>query len=229
MSRGSAGSSGAGRNKKVRVKTARGRKPSSTRWLQRQLNDPYVASARQAGYRSRAAWKLIQLDEKARFLKSGCRVVDLGAAPGGWTQVAVERAGRGNVVAIDILEMDPVDGAVVLQGDMTDPVSDARILNELGGPPDIILSDMAAATTGHRQTDHLRTMALCEAAVEFAMEHLAQGGTVVAKVFQGGAQAEFLARIKPEFEKIRHIKPDASRKESPETYLVAQGYKKNAG
>jgi len=217
------------RGEKARVKTARYRKSSSTRWLHRQLNDPYVAAAKRDGYRSRAAYKLIELDEKFNFLHGANSVVDLGAAPGGWTQVAVERAGRGNVVAIDILEMDPVDGAVVLQGDMTDPVSDARILNELGGPPDIILSDMAAATTGHRQTDHLRTMALCEAAVEFAMEHLAQGGTVVAKVFQGGAQAEFLARIKPEFEKIRHIKPDASRKESPETYLVAQGYKKNAG
>ena len=226
MSRNNSHLEGNSRNKKVRVKSAKGRRKSSTLWLQRQLNDPYVQSAKKNGLKSRAAWKLAQIDEKLNILKMGNRVVDLGAAPGGWTQIAVKRVGSGNVIAMDVADMDPIDGAIILKGDVTEPNSTKLIMENFDYPVNVVLSDMAAKTTGHRQTDHLRTMALCEAAVEFSLSYLSLGGTMVAKVFQGGAQGNLLARIKPLFEKIRHYKPDASRKESPETYLIAKGYKK---
>ncbi|NKB21855.1 MAG: rRNA methyltransferase [Alphaproteobacteria bacterium] len=211
----------------VRVKSARGRKTSSTRWLQRQLNDPYVADAKRAGYRSRSAWKLCQLDDQLKFLKSGSRVLDLGAAPGGWTQVAVERSGRRDaVIAVDILPMDPLTGAKILQMDVTDAEAIARLLKETDGKVDVVLSDMAAATTGHRQTDHIRTMALCEIAVDVASAVLTVGGVMIVKVFQGGAEGQLLVDLKRSFDKVRHVKPPASRKESPETYLVANGFRK---
>jgi 23S rRNA (uridine2552-2'-O)-methyltransferase len=214
------------RGASVRVKSARGRKISSTRWLQRQLNDPYVAEAKRAGYRSRSAWKLCQLDDQLKFLKSGSRILDLGAAPGGWTQVVVERSGRRDtVIAVDILPMDPVDGAKILQLDMTEPEAVETILKEAGGKVDVVLSDMAAATTGHRQTDHIRTMALCEIAADVARDILVVGGVLIVKVFQGGAEGQLLSDLKKSFDKIRHVKPAASRKESPETYLVAEGFR----
>lgn len=216
---------GSARDKKVRVKTGRGRKPSSTRWLQRQLNDPYVADARRAGYRSRAAWKLVQLDDRFRFLKPGTNVVDLGAAPGGWTQVSVERVQGGRVVGVDVLPMDGVAGATILCGDMTEMQTSLDVEAALDGKANVVLSDMAAPTTGHRPTDHLRTIALCEIAADFANDVLAPGGVFVAKVFQGGAESELLTTLKARFEKVQHVKPDASRKESPETYLIAMGYR----
>ena len=217
---------GAGRNQKTRVKSARGRRSSSTRWLHRQLNDPYVSTARSAGFRSRAAWKLIQLDEKAQFLSHNARIVDLGAAPGGWSQVLSSRIKSGNIVAIDVLKIEPIAGVQIIQGDVSERGVSGAIVEALGGCPDIVLSDMAAPTTGHRQTDHLRTMNLCEIALDFAIENLNHGGTVVSKVFQGGTQSAMLVGIKPLFENIKHVKPAASRKESPETYLVAKGFKK---
>lgn len=213
----------------VRVKTARGRKSSSTRWLQRQLNDPYVAEARKAGYRSRAAWKLVQIDDRFRFLKPGKKVVDLGSAPGGWTQVAVERVGRDHVLSVDVLEVEPVDGARHMLLDMTDPDAPERVKAALTGSVDVVLSDMAAATIGHRATDHLRTIVLCEIAAEFAMDVLGPDGVFIAKVFQGGADGDLLARLKKNFAQVRHVKPAASRDESPETYLVATGFKASAG
>lgn len=226
---GKASKSGGGRFAAVRV-TGKAHKASSRQWLQRQLSDPYVREAKRRGYRSRAAFKLIEIDEKARLLKPGQRVVDLGAAPGGWTQVAVERvrAGRpggGTVVAIDKQPMDAVPGAVLLQGDMTDPDNDARVLEALGGPADVVLSDMSPATVGHAQTDHLRIVALVEAAAEFALRHLAPGGAFVAKVFEGGTEQSLLQRLKRSFAGIRHVKPPASRKESAEIYLVATGFR----
>jgi 23S rRNA (uridine2552-2'-O)-methyltransferase len=227
MTKSNTGRSVEGRNKKTRVKTARGRSSSSTRWLQRQFNDQYVSRAKQLGYRSRAAWKLIQIDEKVKLLKNGQRVVDLGSAPGGWAQVVAERIKNGKIVAVDLLEMDPIQGVSIFRGDVTDQNLDRLIITELQGRPDIILSDMAAPTTGHRQTDHLRTMVLCEAAIQFAIEHLSLGGSFVSKVFQGGTQSDLLAKLNPLFDKIRHVKPDSSRKESPETYLVAKGFRKN--
>ncbi len=215
----------------IRVRTAKGRKASSTRWLQRQLNDPYVAAAGDAGYRSRAAFKLLQLDDKTHFFKPGQTVVDLGAAPGGWTQIAVERivAGgdgqAGRVVAVDISGMEPLAGAEILKLDLMDPLAPATLENHLGGPVDVVLSDMAAPATGHRATDHLRSVALCEAAADFATSVLAPGGVLVVKVLQGGTKKELLARLKRDFEKTRHIKPKASRKQSSETYLVAAGFR----
>ena len=218
-----------GRFAAVRV-SGKAHKPSSRQWLTRQLNDPYVHEAKRRGYRSRAAFKLAEIDDKAKLLKPGQRVVDLGAAPGGWTQVAVERvrAGRpggGTVVAIDKDPMDPVPGAAVMQGDMTDPANDARVLAALGGPADVVLSDMSPATVGHAQTDHLRIVALVEAAAEFALRHLAPGGSFVAKVFAGGTEQSLLLRLKKMFAGIRHVKPPASRKESAEIYLVATGFR----
>ena len=229
MSRVHRGPAGGRRQGAVRVKTARGRSKSSTRWLQRQLNDPYVAEARRLGYRSRAAFKLLELDDKFRFLKPGIRVVDLGAAPGGWTQVAVRRAitptRSGRVIAVDILAMEPVEGAEVLMLDMLAPDAPDRVAALLGGRAEVVLSDMAAPTTGHRSTDHLRTLALAEIAFDFACRVLAPGGTFVAKMFQGGAQGELLDRLKRAFARVRHVKPPASRDESPETYLVATGFR----
>lgn len=215
--------------KKVTVRTPRGRKSSSKRWLDRQLNDPYVHAAKSKGYRSRAAFKLIELDQKFKFLRKGARILDLGAAPGGWTQIAVERVGdTGKVVAMDILEMEPINGATVLHLDMRDNETPARLREAMGGPADIVLSDMAAPTTGHRATDHLRTVALLELALETAEDVLKPGGTFVGKAFQGGASGDLLARIRKSFSDVKHVKPPASRKESVEMYLVALGFKGKA-
>lgn len=209
-----------------KVKTAKKRKPSSTRWLQRQLNDPYVHEARKMGYRSRAAFKLIELDDKFHFLRHGLRVVDLGAAPGGWTQVAVTRVGaKGKVVGMDILEYDPVPGAICMQGDFLADDSPERLKQALDGLADVVVSDMAAPTTGHPPTDHLRIIGLVEVALHFAMEVLTPGGTFVAKVFQGGTEKTLLDLLKQNFATVRHAKPPASRKESAETYVVATGFK----
>ncbi len=213
----------------VRVRSARRRKPSSTEWLKRQLNDPYVAAAHRQGYRSRAAFKLIELDDRFRLLRRGDRIVDLGCAPGGWTQIAVERAGpHGRVVGIDIAETTPVAGATILRGDLTDPTVLDAVRRALGGGAAVVLSDMAPATTGHAATDHLRIVALAEAAYGIAEEILEPGGTFVAKVFQGGAEGELLARLKRSFAELRHAKPPASRAESAETYVVAKGFRRRA-
>ena len=210
----------------VRVKTSKYRKTSSNRWLERQLNDPYVLQSKRLGYRSRAAFKLIQLDEKFKFLGKNKTIVDLGCAPGGWTQVAVERnKGLGQVVGIDILETEPVQGATLICQDFTSADAPDKLKSLLKGKADIVMSDMAANTTGHQQTDHLRTIALVEAAYEFAKEVLAEGGIFIAKVFQGGAEGDLLSDMKRNFQKVSHFKPDASRQTSPETYVVAQGFK----
>jgi 23S rRNA (uridine2552-2'-O)-methyltransferase len=218
-----------GRAPTVRVKTARRRSASSTHWLERQLNDPYVAEARRLGYRSRAAFKLLELDDRFRLLKPGARVVDLGAAPGGWTQVAAARtraeAGQGRVVGIDLLPMDPVPGATLLHMDFLGDAAPEAIRAALGGPADLVLSDMAAPATGHAATDHLRIVALAEAAYAFAREVLAPGGSFVAKVFQGGTERSLLESLRRDFEAVRHAKPPASRAESAEVYVVAQGFR----
>jgi 23S rRNA (uridine2552-2'-O)-methyltransferase len=220
-----------GRGKAVRVKTASRRRPSSTRWLERQLNDPYVNEARRLGFRSRAAFKLMQLDERFHLLAPGKRVVDLGAAPGGWTQLAIAGVAppgkaAGQVVAVDISPMDPVPGAIVLQGDCRDAATIAAVKAALGGPADLVLSDMAPAATGHAHTDHLRIIALAEIAHESAVELLAPGGGFVCKVLQGGAQGDLLAALKRDFASVRHVKPPASRADSSEVYLVAQGFRR---
>jgi 23S rRNA (uridine2552-2'-O)-methyltransferase len=210
----------------VRVRSARRRKPSSTEWLQRQLNDPYVAEAKRQGYRSRAAYKLIQLDERFHLLKPGQRIVDLGSAPGGWTQVATQLVGAaGRVVGIDLQAMDPVPGAIVLHGDFRDPAMAQQIREALGGPADLVLSDMAAPATGHAATDHLRIVALAEDAFALAETLLKPGGAFIAKVLQGGAAGDLLARLKRAFAEVRHAKPAASRAESAESYVVARGYR----
>jgi len=218
---------GSGRgHSRVRVRSTRGRKASSQRWLERQLNDPYVAQARAKGYRSRAAFKLLELDAKFRFLRKGARVLDLGAAPGGWTQIAVAKAGEnGRVVAADILPMEPVEGAIIFEADLLDEDTSEMLKAALGGPADVVLSDMAAPTTGHRQTDHIRTVALFEAALDVAEGVLKPGGAFVGKVFQGGATGELLQRIKKRFKDVKHVKPPASRAESVELYVVATGFK----
>lgn len=210
--------------KKSKVRTAKGRKISSTRWLQRQLNDPYIQKAEQAGYRSRAAFKIIELDEKLDLFKPGMRVVDLGAAPGGWSQIAAQR-GAEKIVAIDLLEMDEIPGVDFIQLDfMADDAPD-KLKDMLGGQADLVMSDMAPNTTGHKQTDHLRIMAVVEAAYVFACEVLKPEGVFIAKVFQGGAQNTLLAEMKKNFKTIKHIKPPASRKGSSEQYLIAQGFR----
>jgi 23S rRNA (uridine2552-2'-O)-methyltransferase len=213
----------------VRVKTARGRTTSSKDWLQRQLNDPYVREARRLGYRSRAAFKLLELDDRFHFLKPGTRVVDLGAAPGGWSQVAVARVkaedGRGKVVGLDILPIPPIPGATLLELDFLAPEAPDALRALLDGPADVVLSDMAAPTTGHGATDHIRIVALAETAYHFAAEILSPGGTFIAKVFQGGTEAELLQRLKHDFLTVRHVKPPASRAESAEVYVVAQGFR----
>ncbi len=211
----------------VKVKKDRGRTQSSRAWLQRQLNDPYVAKARSAGYRSRAAFKLVELDEKFRFLKKGARVLDLGAAPGGWSQVAVARGAT--VVAADVLMMDEIPGVTFFQADLTDPAVPAMLKQALDGPADVVLTDMAAPTTGHRATDHIRTIALVEIALEVAEDTLKPGGAFVGKVFQGGSSNELLARLKKRFREVKHVKPPASRAESVELYVVALGFKPNGG
>lgn len=218
-----------GRRATVRVKSAAKRTTSSARWLERHLNDPYVHEATKRGFRSRAAFKLLQLDEKFHLLGPGKRVVDLGAAPGGWTQVAVDKVQTGRegwkVVGLDILPMDPVPGATTMQADFLEEGAAERLKEALGGPADVVLSDMAAPTIGHQSTDHLRIMALAEAAYDFAEEVLAPGGAFVAKLFQGGAEKSLLERLKRDFTTVRHAKPPASRKESAETYVVATGYR----
>lgn len=220
-------SSSQGRGKHVRVKTARGRKLSSTRWLQRQLNDPYVQQAKADGYRSRAAYKLTELDDKFSFLHPGCNVLDLGAAPGGWTQVAVQRCGAGNVLGLDLQEIAPIPGATLLQMDFMEEDAPERIHAQLQGAVDIVLSDMAANASGQPAVDHLRIMTLVEAAYDFACEVLAPGGSFVAKVLQGGTEQELLKNMKQDFEKVRHAKPKASRKDSAESYVIATGYRKH--
>ncbi len=220
----------ASRQLKTRVKTAKRRTNSSTRWLQRQLNDPYVARAREEGYKSRAAFKLIELNEKHALLKPGMKVVDLGCAPGGWLQVAVplikSTPENPKIVGIDYLEMEPIPGAVILQKVFTDEVAPEVLVAALkGAKADLVLSDMAAPTTGHKPTDHIRIIALVEMAAEFAVDILAPGGTFVAKVFQGGTEAQLLASLKKRFASTFHAKPPASRKDSAETYLIAKGFK----
>jgi 23S rRNA (uridine2552-2'-O)-methyltransferase len=213
---------------RVRVKTARKRTAQSTRWLERQLNDPYVKRARADGYRSRAAYKLIELDERFAFLKGVRRVVDLGVAPGGWAQVVRRQVPKAAVVGIDLLPVDPLDGVVLLQMDFMDDAAPDRLIGELGGAPDLVLSDMAANTVGHPQTDALRTMALVEAAVAFAVDVLEPGGGFVGKVFAGGADSALVAELKRNFTSVKHAKPPASRKGSSEWYVVAQGFKGRA-
>lgn len=218
-------SRGGSRGGHQRVRTARGRSAQSTRWLERQLNDPYVRRAKAEGYRSRAAYKLIELDEKFDFLKGARRVVDLGIAPGGWTQVVRRRLPKAAVVGIDLLPVDPIDGAIILQMDFMDDAAPDRLVESLGGAPDLIVSDMAANTVGHPQTDALRTMALVEAAADFAIRTLEPGGAFIAKVFAGGADSSLVAEMKRNFATVKHAKPPASRKGSVEWYLVAQGFK----
>ena len=212
------------------MKTAKRRTASSARWLERQLNDPYVAEARKRGYRSRAAFKLTQLDDRFRFLKNGARVIDLGCAPGGWAQVVVERCGRSaRVVGIDLLEVEPIAGVDLMVGDFLDEAAPDRLKAALGGPADVVLTDMAAHATGHAKTDHLKIMALVEAAHLFAKEVLAPGGAFVAKVLQGGTETALLAELKRDFARVAHVKPAASRSDSAEMYLVATGFRGGAG
>jgi 23S rRNA (uridine2552-2'-O)-methyltransferase len=229
MSKSSGSSRGGQRDLSVRVRSAKGRKTSSTLWLQRQLNDPYVKMAKRDGYRSRAAYKLLELDEKFHLLKPGLRVLDLGAAPGGWTQVAVERVkaldGKGTVLGLDILPMLPIPGATLLQLDFLAEDAPQKIHEALGGPADLVLSDMAPNTTGHAATDHIRILAMVEAAVMFATEVLSPGGTFVCKVRQGGMEGQLLQQLKLRFTKATHAKPKASRSDSAETFLVATGFK----
>jgi 23S rRNA (uridine2552-2'-O)-methyltransferase len=210
---------------KVRVKSAKGRTAQSTRWLERQLNDPYVRRAKAEGWRSRAAFKLIELDEKFHFVKGSRAVVDLGVAPGGWAQVVKKLSPKAKVVGIDLLPTDPIHGVTLFQMDFMDDKAPALLAEALGDAPDLVISDMAANTVGHAQTDHLRTMALVEAAAWFAVENLRKGGTFVAKVFAGGTDADLLAILKKHFTTIKHAKPPASRKGSVEWYVVAQGFK----
>ncbi len=228
---------GSGRGRTERLRKAKGRKASSTRWLRRQLADGYVAEARDMGLRSRSAFKLIELDDRFGFLKPGHRVVDLGAAPGGWTIVAAERVNaqgadkgankgrQGVVVGIDVVEADPVPGATLICHDFLDDEAPSLLKDALGGPADVVLTDMAAPATGHAATDHLRVLALLEAAFDFACEVLAPNGVFVGKVFKGGTEGELLTAMKQRFKSVRHAKPPASRKESAETYVVAVGFK----
>jgi 23S rRNA (uridine2552-2'-O)-methyltransferase len=215
---------GDGRTPAARLKTAKLRTPSSQAWLKRQLNDPYVAEAKARGYRSRAAFKLIEIDERAHLLRRGMRVIDLGCAPGGWLQVLQER-GAGAVVGVDLLPVDPVPSTIIVQADFTEAGCGERLAALLGGPPDLILSDMAPNTTGHRETDHLRITGLIEAAADFAETTLKPGGAFVAKAFQGGETADVIALLKRLFTEVRTVKPKASRTESSELFLVATGFK----
>lgn len=208
-----------------RLKTGRGRTASSTRWLSRQLADPYVRKARAEGYRSRAAYKLAELDDKFGLLKSATRVVDLGIAPGGWSQVVRKRSPRAAIAGIDLLPTDPLEGVTIFEMDFMADAAPAALIEALGGPPDLVLSDMAANTVGHKQTDHLRTMGLVETAADFAIAHLAPGGAFVAKVLAGGTDAALLALLKQHFAAVKHAKPPASRKDSSEWYVIAQGFK----
>ena len=218
----------AGQDSQRRLKTAKKRKASSQRWLERQLNDPYVKKAKDEGWRSRAAFKLIELDDRFGFVKGAARVVDLGIAPGGWAQVVRQRAPEASVVGIDYLEVEPIEGVEILQMDFMDDAAPQALLDALGGPADLVLSDMAANTVGHKQTDHLRTMALVEAAAWFAVENLTPGGAFVAKGFAGGTDKDLLDLLKKHFRTVKHAKPPASRKGSSEWYVVAQGFKGRA-
>lgn len=222
----------------VKVKTARGRKTSSTRWLQRQLNDPYVKRAQAEGYRGRAAFKILELDDKYRFLVPGARIVDLGCAPGGWMQVAVKRVNAlgekqgkriGTVLGVDLQEVEPLAGAEIHQLDFLSDDADLLVKEWLGGEADVVMSDMAAASSGHKQTDHLRIIALCEAAAYFAFDVLAPGGTFVAKVLAGGAEGELMKTLKKNFKSVANIKPPSSRADSSEKFVVARGYKGRNG
>jgi 23S rRNA (uridine2552-2'-O)-methyltransferase len=208
-----------------RLRTAKGRKVSSTRWLERQLNDPYVRRAKAEDYRSRAAYKLLELDERFGMLKGVKAVIDLGIAPGGWTQVVRRKAPQASIVGIDLLPTDPIEGAAILQMDFMDDAAPQQLKQALGGTADLVLSDMAANTVGHQQTDHLRTMALVEAGLEFAREILRPGGAYVAKVLAGGADSQLVAELKRSFSSVKHAKPPASRKDSSEWYVIAQGFK----
>jgi 23S rRNA (uridine2552-2'-O)-methyltransferase len=214
---------------KVRIRSGKGRSLSSRRWLERQLNDPYVARAQREGLRSRAAYKLLEIDNRYHFLKVGMRVIDLGAAPGGWSQIAAQRVGigqgRGQVVAVDVLEMDPIPGVQFARLDFLSPDAPARVCAMLGGPADVLLCDMAANATGHRRTDHLRIMTLVETAAEFARQVLAPGGVLLAKVLQGGTEPSLLAELKRDFASVRHVKPPASRADSAELYVLAVGFR----
>lgn len=222
------------RDLRVRVKTAKGRKLSSTLWLERQLNDPYVQRAKKDGYRGRAAYKILELDDKFHFLKPGCRVVDLGCAPGGWCQVAVPRVNAlgemknkamGTVLGVDLQDVEPIAGAELHQLDFLSDDADEKVKGWLGGKADVVMSDMAAASSGNRQVDHLRIITLCEHASEFAFDVLEIGGTFVAKVLAGGAEAELQATLKRNFDKVANVKPGASRKDSSEKFVVAQGFR----
>ena len=210
---------------KVKVKTAKYRKKSSTRWLQRQLNDPFVKKAHELGYRSRATFKIIEIDDKFHIFKKGKKVVDIGSAPGGWSDIAVKRVGKGNVVAIDILNMKPIDGVHFKQIDFNEDEAKEFLMTALEGKADVVISDIAPNTTGNANVDHLQIMALVEQAYYFAIEVLRQGGTFVAKVRQGGTEANLLKEMKSKFTTVKHFKPDSSRKESAETYVIAQGFK----
>ncbi len=227
-------SSGRGqRDLRVKVKSARGRKLSSTRWLERQLNDPYVRRAKAEGYRGRAAFKILELDDKYGFLKPGARVVDLGCAPGGWCQVAVKRVNalgdrpgkQGTVLGVDLQEIEPIAGAELHQLDFMEEGADDKVKDWLGGPADVVMSDMAAASSGHKQTDHLRIVALCEAAAELAFDVLEPGGTFVAKVLAGGAEQGLQTLLKKRFDKVANVKPPASRSDSSEKFVVATGFR----
>jgi 23S rRNA (uridine2552-2'-O)-methyltransferase len=209
------------KKEKVRKKTLG---KSSREWVDRQLHDPYVIRAREAGYRARAAYKLLEIDEKFGILKKGSRIIDLGCAPGGWLQVAFEK-GAGRIAGVDLLPVEPVGEATIFLGDIYEPDMPARLMSALGDQPTIVLSDMAANTSGHKQTDHIRTVGLAEMAAQFAIESLAKNGTFIAKVFQGGAQGELLALLKDNFEDVRHWKPPASRPESPETFVIARRFR----
>ncbi len=213
------------RDASVRVKSAKGRKSSSTRWLQRQLNDPYVREAQRLGYRSRATFKLKEIDEKLHILKQGITVIDLGAAPGGWSQLAAQK-GASKVIGIDLLEIEDIAGVKFIKMDFTDDEAEEIIKKELGGLADLVMSDMAPNTIGHKNTDHLRIMALVEMAYHFAIQVLKPEGTFMAKVLQGGAQGELLTQMKKDFKTVKHIKPPSSRKESAEQYVIAQGFRK---
>ena len=224
-SKGGAKGSGGRGGLHVRVKTAKKRSVSSTRWLQRQLNDPYVRRAQAEGYRSRAAYKLIELDEKFGLLKKSRAVVDLGITPGGWSQVVRKANPRARVAGIDLLPCEPIEGVEILEMDFMDDAAPNALIAALGSAPDLVISDMAANTVGHPQTDHLRTIGLAETAADFAVQNLLPGGAFVAKVFAGGADRELLTLLKRHFATVKHAKPPASRKGSPELYVIAQGFK----
>jgi 23S rRNA (uridine2552-2'-O)-methyltransferase len=228
MVRPPSGGEEGGRGRPQRLKTAKQRTPSQQAWLERQLNDPFAARARAHGYRSRAAFKLAEIDDKLQVLKPGARVVDLGLAPGGWTQVAIERGVR-HIVGVDLLPVDPLPPAQILQMDFTDPACGPKLMELLGGAPDVVLSDMAPNTVGHRQTDHLRIIGLIEAAAEFATSVLKPGGVFVAKAFQGGETAALMGDLRRRFADVRNIKPKASRADSSEVFIVATGFKGRGG